>query len=190
MSLGDRDIGREELHHRRIDMRGYRRDDGLFEVEGQVVDRKPVPFVPASGGRDVPAGEPIHDLGVRLVFDDSMTIRAVETFTRSAPYAICPAGGLPLQALVGVRIGGGWTREIRARMARAESCTHLVELLGPMATTAIQAMSSVRRGQPEPLDNDGRPRKIDSCYAYGAGRELVREQWPQFYRVTNERDDG
>lgn len=32
------DITREELHFRRIDMRGYRRSDDLYEVEGRVTD--------------------------------------------------------------------------------------------------------------------------------------------------------
>ena len=75
-------IAREELHFRRIDMRGYRRSDGLYEVEGQLTDRKPHDFQPASGGRPARAGEPIHDMGVRLVFDDDMTVREVQTFTR------------------------------------------------------------------------------------------------------------
>lgn len=175
-------VGREELHHRRIDMRGFRRDDGLFEVEGQVLDTKPVDFVPARGtGGHVPAGCPIHDLGVRLVFDREMVIQAVETFTRAAPYSICLGGGLALQALKGVRIGAGFTKAVRERLARPDSCTHLVELLGPMATTAIQAMSWVRRGEPEAVDAEGRPRQIDTCYAYSAERSLVAEHWPQFH---------
>ena len=40
----DADPTREELHFRRIDMRGYRRSDGLLEVEGRVTDRKPTDF--------------------------------------------------------------------------------------------------------------------------------------------------
>ena len=57
-------VTREELHFRRIDMRGYRRSDGLLEVEGRVTDRKPNDFTPYSGGRHVPAGVPVHDMGV------------------------------------------------------------------------------------------------------------------------------
>src|SRR5438552_1620412 len=85
MDKQDAAITREELHHRRIEMRGYRRSDGLYEVEGRVVDRKPHDFQ-AVGGRAVPAQEPIHDMGVRLVFDDEMMVRDVATFTDAAPY--------------------------------------------------------------------------------------------------------
>lgn len=35
---------RTELHFRRIVMRGYRRDDGLYEIDGRVVDTKTNPM--------------------------------------------------------------------------------------------------------------------------------------------------
>lgn len=176
------DVAREDLHFRRIDMRGYRRGDGLFEVEGSVIDRKPHSFSPASSSRVVPPNEPIHDMGVKLIFDDSMLVHAVETFTHAAPYASCPGGGRALQSLVGLRIAAGWTKAVRSRLGGAIACTHLMELLIPMATTAIQAMSAERANQPEALDADGRPRKIDSCYAYAADKELVKQRWPEYYR--------
>ena len=172
----------ELLHVRQIEMRGARRSDGLFQVEGRVTDRKPNVFTLASGGRTVPANTAIHDLGVRLVFDSDMVVVDVQTFTDAAPYDACPGGGQALQSMKGVRIGPGWSSEVRKRLSGARSCTHLMELLMPLATTAIQAMSSVRTGQPEPLDADGRPKKIDSCYAYAADGELVRSRWPQFFR--------
>ena len=40
-SPDDDAVTREELHFRRIDMRGWRRSDGLYEVEGRVIDHKP-----------------------------------------------------------------------------------------------------------------------------------------------------
>ena len=173
---------REEVHFRRIDMHGYRRSDGLFEVEGRVIDRKPCAFTPVSGGAIVPAGQPLHDMGVRIVFDEQMVVRDVQTFTNAAPYAICPEGGRALQGLKGLRITPGWSRTVRDLLAGPNSCRHLLDLLSPMATTAFQALSELRRNQPEPLDADGRPRKIDSCYAYAAERELVLRRWPRYHR--------
>ena len=135
------EVAREEVHFRRIDMRAYRRSDGLFEIEGRVQDAKPYDFAPVSGGAPVPAGEPFHDMGVRLVYDDQLMIHEVHTFTSAAPYAECPAGGLALQSLKGVRMTSGWSREVKNRVGFAHSCTHLRELLGPMATTAFQSLS-------------------------------------------------
>jgi hypothetical protein len=178
-------LTREELHFRRIDMRGFRRSDGLYEVEGRVVDRKPHDSTPPSGGRFVPAHEPIHDMGVRLVFDEDLTIHGVQTLTLASPYAPCPEGGRALQSLKGVRMASGWSREVRSRLGGARSCTHLMELLIPLATTAIQSLTVPRRGRPDTLDASGRPIKIDSCYAYAAERELVLTRWPQFHRPTS-----
>jgi hypothetical protein len=56
---------REELHFRRIDMRGYRRSDGLFEVEGRVTDRRLHEFQPGGFGEMVPA-HPMPVLGCGL----------------------------------------------------------------------------------------------------------------------------
>lgn len=176
-------VEREVLHHRQIDMRGYRRSDGLFEVEGRVTDRKPFDFTPASSDRTIPAQQAIHDMGVRLIFDASMLVVDVQTFTDAAPYEICPAGGAALQAMKGVRIGQGWSGEVRRRLVGAESCTHLKELLLPMATAAIQAMSPVNAHKGDRLDANGRPWQIDACYAYSAERPLVQQRWPQFYQA-------
>lgn len=176
------DVGREALHFRHIDMCGFRREDGLFEVEGRVIDRKPYAFKAASSDRTVPAHEAIHDMGIRLVFDRQMVVRDVQTFTEAAPYDSCPDGGRMLQALKGACITSGWGKEVRKRLGRASSCAHLRELLMPLATTAIQSMSLLRQGQPAALDVDGRPRKIDSCYAYAADGDLVRRLWPEFHR--------
>lgn len=172
----------KELHRRSIDMRSWKRSDGLFELEGRVTDRKPHDFVPWRGGESVGAGLPIHDMGVRLVFDLALCIHQVQTFTEAAPYPQCPEGGRALQSLVGLRMTSGWSKEVRSRLAGASSCTHLMELLIPMATTAFQSLSEEHRGRAERVDALGKPLKIDSCYAYGAARELVRVHWPQFHQ--------
>jgi hypothetical protein len=175
------DITRDEIHFRRIDIRGFRRSDGLFEVEGRVIDRKPYDL-DSTHGRIVPAGEPIHDMGLRLVFDDEMIVHDIKTFTDAAPYEACPGGGAVLQHLKGLRMTSGWNKEVRSRIAKERSCTHLVELLGPMATVAFQSLSTMRRGRPDATDATGRPAKIDSCYAYAADGELVRQRWPDFHQ--------
>jgi hypothetical protein len=187
--MSEAEITREELHFRRIDMRGYRRSDGLYEVEGRVTDRKPHDFQVLLGSKHVPAQEPLHDMGVRIVFDEQMLVREIHTFTAAAPYAICPGGGQALQALTGLRLTGGWSKAVRERLgSSAHSCTHLVQLLSPLATVAFQTMSAIRRAEPVRLDATGRPVKIDSCYAYGKGRDLVREHWPEFYQPRSSDD--
>lgn len=184
--LPEAEVTREELHVRRIEFRGFRRSDGLFEVQADLTDRKPHEFNPPSGGRRVPANEAIHDHGLRVVFDADMVIRAVETSIRAYPYRECSQGGETLQALVGLRIGAGWGGEIRRRLPAANTCTHLREMLIPLATAAFQSMHMVRmQQQRDEVDAQGKPRKIDSCYAYGASRELVQKLWPAFHQAPD-----
>jgi hypothetical protein len=186
-------ITREELHHRRIDLRGFRRSDGLFEVEAQLTDRKTHDFSPPSGGRQVAAGDAIHDHGLRVVFGDDMVIRQVATAMRAYPYRERPGGGDSLQALVGLQIGPGWAGELRKRLPAGDTCTHLKEMMIPLASAAFQTLYSVRTGHVDAKDASGRPRKIDSCYAYGASRALVALQWPAFHQPAAPRrhnDEG
>ena len=122
-----------------------------------------------------------NDMGVRLVFDEQMLVHDVQTFTHDAPYAACP-GGRALQSIKRMRMAGGWSREVRERLRGARSCTHLMEILIPMATAAYQSLGYLRVAQPQRLDADGRPLQIDSCYAYAAKGEVVLRRWPTFYR--------
>ena len=57
-----------------------------------------------------------------------------------------------------------------------------MELLTPMATVAFQALSAAGKSRADALDSHGKPRKIDTCYAYSAERELVKRRWPEFHR--------
>jgi hypothetical protein len=182
---------REELHLRRIDMRGYKRSDGLYEVEGSVSDRKPHDFTSPNGFKRVPAGEPIHDMGVVLVFDVEMTVREVRAWTGSAPYDSCFEAPVTLQTLVGLRLASGWSAEVRKRLSGAACCSHLKELLVPMATVAYQTLTMLRAARPDVLDTHGVPVKIDSCYAYARHRDVVRRKWPAYYTgpvVTGSRE--
>jgi hypothetical protein len=174
------EVTREELHFRRIDLRGFRRSDGLFEVEANLTDQKPFDFQPPSREQKIAAGELIHDHVLRVAFGEDMVIREIKAFMRTWPYAECPRGADVMQSMVGVRIGPGWNSEVRKRLPNAESCTHLKEMMVVLASAAYQTMFSLSTRNVDDVDKNGRPRKIDSCYAYGASRELVLKYWPEF----------
>lgn len=107
-----------------------------------------------------------------------MIVRAISTFIRSHPYAQCPGGGDTPQALVGLRIGAGWSSEVRKRLPSCDTYTHLRENLGPVATAAYQTTVGVRPSSLNQRGDDGKPLKIDSCHAYGASRALVKSRDP------------
>ena len=69
---------------------------------------------------------------------DSFEIKEVEAVTDAGPYEICPEITANYGKLVGLKIGVGWTREVQKRVGGVHGCTHLRELLKPMATTAAR----------------------------------------------------
>ena len=83
-------VSRAPIHHRRIDCRGYRREDGLWDIEGHLTDVKSYPFANAWRG-EIRPGEPIHDMWLRLTLDDDLTVIAVAAATDDGPLAISPA---------------------------------------------------------------------------------------------------
>ena len=174
-------IEREELHQRQVTMRAYHRADGLFDVEARLVDTKTVSFIGPLSTTPLAAGEPIHDLWIRLVIDLGSVIHEAVAVSDSTPFGVCKEASETLSVLKGVKIGQGWNRIIRERLGGRASCTHLVELLSPMATTAFQTLWPFKKGHPEKLDAHGRPLKVDSCYAYASDREVVMKLWPLHY---------
>jgi len=177
-------IEREEIHHRSIDIRFYRRSDGLHEVEGRLVDTKSHAFRRQLATEDTPAGVPVHDIVVRLVIDESMLIHDAQAMMQSTPFGVCKGAAGTLGPLKGLTIGAGWNRQVRELLGGAASCTHIAELLGPMATTAMQGFAPQRLARiNDPANEKQRAAKVDSCYAYAADREVVARLWPHLSRA-------
>jgi hypothetical protein len=170
---------RRELHHRQIDMRFFQLADGLFEIEGRLVDRKTLPFRRLLHESDIPAGTALHDIVVRLIVDESLLVHEASASYAASPFQICREAANTLAPLKGLRIGEGWNKRVRELLKGAASCTHIVELLGPMATTAIQGLAPQRLARMAQPGNEEMKSRIDSCYAYGKDREVVAKLWPK-----------
>jgi hypothetical protein len=178
---------RRDIHHRVIDMRAYARDDGLYDVESHLVDTKPFPFKRSGGPEPWPAGAALHDLGVRLTLDANFVVREVAVASSVTPFGVCKETERTLQVLVGERIGRGWANIVRERLRGAASCTHLMEMLIPLATTALQGIRALDTAHYNAAVNAaGEPAKIDTCYAYSREREVVKMMWPQHYKTPTE----
>jgi hypothetical protein len=172
------EIERKELHHRQLDLRFYQRPDGLYEIEGRLVDRKTQPFRRLLQDTDTPAGTALHDISVRLVVDESLLVHEASATLPATPFDICRGAADTLAPLRGLRIGAGWNKRVRELLGGAACCTHIVELLGPMATTAYQGLAPLRVARLSKPGNDEYKTRVDSCYAYAGHREVVARLWP------------
>lgn len=173
---------RKHVHTRTIECRGYHRDDGLWDIEAHLVDTKTYSFENRWRGTVAP-GTPVHEMWLRLTIDEDMVVQEAEAATDNAPFSICGQIAPAYSALKGLRIGPGWTARVRGLLGGTKGCTHLVELLGPMATVAYQTLVGRRRREKAEAGAEPkrRPRIIDSCHAWASDGPVVREELPEFY---------
>ena len=171
---------RDHVHTRDIRCHGYRRDDGLWDIEAQMVDTKAYSFDNEDRGT-INSGEPIHDMWLRLTVDDDLTVHGAEAATDAAPFNMCGDIAPAFAALKGLTIGPGWRKAVHQRLGGTKGCTHLIDLLsGPLAVVAFQTVRPPR-SEPGETSAKKKPSVLDTCHALAAGSPVVKRRWPDFY---------
>ncbi|MGJ7524960.1 DUF2889 domain-containing protein [Variovorax sp. GB1P17] len=178
---------RRLLHTREIVCHGYLRDDGLVDVESTMRDISPhgsdLFFKPLG------AGEDLHRMRVVLTVDAKLVIRQVRVHSEAAPTPWCAESNAIYDALVGLTIGPGFSGKVRALVGGAKGCTHLTELMGPAATTAMQTLFALGRekggmraahARPGALPQ---PALVNTCQAYRDGSQALQAIWPLHRRA-------
>ena len=175
---------RSPLHTRRTRFEGWRRDDGLWDIEAELVDTRSI-ALGIYRTPPLPAGEPVHDMAIRLTLDDDFVIQAIQTTMDAVPFGQCQNARPPMEKMIGVRVGPGWRKAIDAALGGVRGCTHLRELLFNMATVAYQTIPigkyQLRQlaGLPQPrLERP--PHHVGGCMTWDTEGEAVRQHHPQF----------
>ncbi|NNE86009.1 MAG: DUF2889 domain-containing protein [Alphaproteobacteria bacterium] len=173
---------REHIHTRDIACTGYRREDGLWDIEGHLTDTKTYPFSNDERG-EIGPGVPVHEMWIRLTVTDDLEIKDVEAVTDFSPFTICREIAPNFKRLIGLRMGPGWRKKALAKIGGVEGCTHIVELLGPVATTAFQTIMPIKnREQVEPKTQSNKaPRLLNTCHAFRSDGPKAKQFWPKFY---------
>jgi hypothetical protein len=166
---------RKHLHTRQVICQGFQREDGLWDIEGQMIDTKSYDFTNHDRGV-IRAGESVHHMLMRITIDDDMVIRAAEVVMADTPFAVCPAIAPNFEGLVGMTLGLGLRMQLTAKFGGTNGCTHILELMGPIATTAYQTLS-VRGPKTVP---GSRPPTIGRCHAMAADGPVVARMWPDY----------
>lgn len=175
---------RTHLHTRAVEYRGYRREDGLWDIEAEITDSKTYTLERTERG-PMPPGTPIHGMAIRATVDDHMTIRAIATSMDHTPFSECQQGNDPMQRMVGATMGPGWRQAIEKALGNNKGCTHLRELLFNMATAAYQTIPGYRHhmrrqaGLPEP-ELDKPPYHVGRCIAWDVDGAVVQRHYPRF----------
>ena len=164
-------------HTRQVRYQGFRRADGLWDIEGHLCDTKPHAFdIP--GERTWAPDEPIHNMHIRVTVDDQLVVRDLVVAMDGVPHGECPSAQAPMQNMVGHSMRSGWRRAIDEHLGKAKGCTHLRELLFNMATAAFQTVSaSFKQTQA-----DVPPAHLGGCLSWGFESPLVQRQYPMFFK--------
>lgn len=173
---------RRRVHSRSIVCDAYACDDGLYEIEASLRDVKPhATEVPGRGL--VPAGEPIHDLKIKIAIDEDKRIVKASVDVVDAPFPSCREIGEPYHRLVGLTIRPGFTRQVRKMFKSTSGCTHLTEMLPIIATVVYQISRDRQRGaEDQPGARHDAFFYINSCYSLQTDGENVKRYFPAFYR--------
>jgi len=177
-------VKREKKHRRSIECEGYLREDGLWDIEARVVDTRTYDcaYDEFHRGGMIRAGEPVHDMWLRLTIDLDFVIHDVQAASVHTPFEVCPRAADSMRDLVGLRIGSGWIKQARERIGTDRSCTHQMDLLGPLAATAYQTLHQALEERAARRSERDKPPILDTCLALSSSGEVVRNLWPEFYK--------
>ncbi|MGY4831767.1 DUF2889 domain-containing protein [Sphaerotilaceae bacterium SBD11-9] len=172
---------RKLMHSRRIDVQIYARGAGLWEVDAFITDVKTRDTQLTDRVRR--AGEPIHDMLLRLVIDEAFNILEAGSETRAMPYpGECDDHGDAYRALVGLNLMKGFRFAVAERLGGVAGCTHLTELTQVLPTAVVQAFA----GDVINTRGDGpdakQPFQLDRCHALRTDGNAVRLYYPRWYK--------
>ena len=177
-------VEREPIHTRRVTTHGYLRADGLWDIEGELVDTKTYAF-DNNDGRHRDPGQPIHHMKIRLTLDDRLVVQAAVAAMAETPFPECPAAEVPLPGLVGATCGPGWRKAVEQAMGGIRGCTHVRELLYAMATVAFQTVMPYRnmRGRAQGVTATAMTKpgpQMGQCLAWDFDGPMIARNFPQF----------
>jgi hypothetical protein len=169
-------------HVRSISAQAFEREDGLWDIEARLTDTKPRPIVLASGARA--AGEPVHDLWLRVTVDTALNIVDAAAASDATPYPThCDSFPDAYKRLVGLNLLRGFRHAVRERLAGVAGCTHLTELAGVLPTATIQAFAGdvMPTGDGQHDDEQSQPPfQLDRCRALRRDGPAVAKYYPRW----------
>lgn len=186
-------IGRRHLHTRSVQFNGYLRDDGLWDIEAELKDTKSYTS-PGYERGELPPGEPVHQIFVRVAIDNDMVIHEAAFEMRAIPFAHCGGAAADPESFIGLTLGRGWRKAVDERMKGTLGCSHLRELMYSVATAAFQTITSYREtNMPElgaPTGPDGKPFYLNQCRSWALDSPVVKRLYPELSRPPSQNSEG
>jgi len=176
------------MHNRSIVAHSFERDDGMWDIEAELIDTKAYDYAKRDGSTHV-AGQPFHHMQVRITIDHDLTIQKAVAVYEAAPFGDeCTSIGPAYGDLVGMNLLKGFRQAVKERFGRSAGCSHITELVGVLPTVALQTMANRRhrlRADDEGSEKKSRhrPFQLEGCHALRLEGAIVREFYPEWYRM-------
>jgi hypothetical protein len=178
MPLPVTQVERELTHTRRVRYEGYKRADGLWDIEAHLTDVKSHDFHLKTGVRR--AGQAVHEMWLRVTIDRALRIVDAVASSDAVPYpGACETIAPAYKRLVGLSLIKDFRRKTRELLGGVQGCTHLTEMLAGLPTAAIQTFAGEQR---EEREDGGRPFQLDQCHALETSTETVKSLYPKWFR--------
>ncbi|MGD9951194.1 MAG: DUF2889 domain-containing protein [Burkholderiales bacterium] len=183
MPLPVTEIERELVHTRRVRYEGYKRADGLWDIEAHLTDVKNHDFRLKTGVRR--AGLPVHDMVVRVTIDRKFNVVDAVAVSDAVPYpGGCEQAAPEYGKLVGLNLLKKFREGLRQRLGGVQGCTHITEMLAALPTAAIQTFAGEFR---EEGAGGRKPFQLDHCLAMDTSGETVKRWYPEWYAKKEEK---
>jgi hypothetical protein len=169
---------RTRMHVRSVQLEGYKRVDGLWDIEAHLVDTKGHDYHLSS--KTVVRGDAVHDMWVRATIDAKMNIVDAAACTDAMPYeGACDRVTSDYSKLVGLNLFHGFRKAVKDLFGATRGCSHITEMLMYLPTAALQTFAS------DVLDNEDsghKPYQLDKCHALDSHSDVVQRYYPRWYR--------
>jgi hypothetical protein len=183
MPLPVSEVERTLVHTRRVRYEGYKRADGLWDIEAHITDVKNHDFTLKTGVRR--AGLPVHDMVVRVTIDRKYNVVDAVSVSDAVPYpGGCESIGPAYQKLVGLNLVKKFRDGLKERLGGVQGCTHITEMLAALPTAAIQTFAGEMR---EDRPSGRKPFQLDHCHAMDTTGETVKQWYPEWYAKKEEK---
>jgi hypothetical protein len=173
------------MHNRMIRLHSYERDDGLWEIEAELIDTKSYDYTKKSGATQQ-AGVPFHHMHLRVTFDNDFVIQKAVAAYDAAPYGEhCACITTDYTEMHGMSLVKRFRNQVRERFGRTAGCSHMNELAGLLPTVAMQTMANRRRQAQEQASGvTQRPFQLEGCHALRLDGPVVQELHPEWYEPS------
>lgn len=168
-----KDAMKEQVQRRDLKITTYKTDNKSIIVEGTLLDNRLIRTYHYSGAQREPGT--VHHMIVRILVDETLVIREVETEIATHPHQDCPQTIESMQKIKGLKLTSGFTMKIKELFGRGKGCSHLSALCIAMASAAIQGFWTAIATDPVPMESVESAKSVlaDTCWVWRKDGEAI-----------------